>query len=483
MSKIELKKLTNELLLLSKFNKIKKLRKLSKKYLAVDIAEALNEIQKANIAKIIRMLDSKTSTEVFKNLNSKLQRYIINVFSLIEIRDILLNNFFADEIVDIFHDFPIVTQSKVLKAIPKNTRIEVAKLLKYKDDTAGSIMSVNFIKLKPEWNSNYAIEKIKKSRNIIEETNFYYVVDQNDKLLGSINLHDLIFSDEKTKLKDLIKLNTPYVNINNDQEIVTKVFQKYDLTEVPVIDNDQKLVGIIIIDEIVDILEEEATEDIEKLAGILPTENTYFEIPILKMVKLRTFWLLFLMVSATLSQLVITLFMSIYKINNNTSISNANKITLIVTTMLVPVIPLISGTSGNAGSQSSIMVVRGLSLGVIKTNDWYKILWKELRVGAIIGLILVPINFIRMYIVDIFTLKGDFKLNKDHWYVIIILSCSLFITVCVAKTVGGILPVIAKVCKIDPAVIAAPLLTTIVDAFSTFIFFSISLIFFFSLIS
>ncbi len=462
-------------------NDIKGLRKLVSENNSVDVADALMKLERIYAVKVIRVLESDIAADVFTYLNNDYKEYIVKTFSSIEILDIL-KELFSDDIVSLLDEMPANITTKILRATNKEIRTDINKILKYNEDTAGSIMSVDFIELKKDYTLKEALEYIKKIFKEFENTNSYYVVSTTKKLLGEVSIQDLVFNDQNMKLTDIMTKKINSVFTDSDQEEVANIFKKYDLTEAPVVNKQFKLVGIITIDDIVDIIEEENTEDIEKLAGILPSERSYFELSIRKMVKLRVFWLLFLMVSATLSQAVINVFMKIYNVNDDVK-TVTDEITLVVTTMIVPVIPLISGTSGNAGSQSSIMVVRGLSLGTVKTSDWLRIIYKELRVGILVGSILLPVNFIRMYVIDVFENKWNWKLDQNHWDIIVSLSLSLLITIIISKIIGGILPVIAKIIKIDPAVIAAPLLTTLVDALSTAIFFSINLAFFFRLIS
>ncbi len=480
MESIDFEKISIKLREYVKNNNIRELRSFCKEYSEIDIADALTKLEDLDVLKVIRSLNSETSAEIFRNLNNEYKKYVIETFSNIEILDIL-QEFFTDDIVELLDEMPANITKKILKSVNKEIRQDINKILKYDDSTSGSIMSVEFIEIRDNKNLKEALEIVKKNYEESKETNNFYVINDKRKLLGYVTLKDIIFNSDEKNISEIMKKNVIFVHTFSDQEEAVELFKKYELTDLPVVNKQNKLVGIITFDDIVDVIEEEATEDIEKQAGILPSERSYFDISPFKMVKLRVFWLLFLMVSATLSQLAISAFMNIYKISD-TTYDGVNEITYIVTGLLVPVIPLISGTSGNAGSQTSIMVVRGLSIGSIKIKDWYQIIIKELQVGLIIGIILVIINFLRMYIIDVIEL-GTWELDKNHWYVIIILSLSLLITILLSKTIGGILPIIAKLFKIDPAVIAAPLLTTLVDALSTTIFFSISLIFFSELIT
>ncbi len=480
MKQLNYKNLANSMQKCIQNNQIIKLRSLIQKYSEPDIADALSLLEKIDILKIIRSLDSESAAEIFTHLNTDIKEYIITSFSNVEILDIL-NEIFTDEIIEILDEMPANITKKILHSADKETRDDINKILKYDPQTAGSIMSVDFIELRNYWDISKALEYIRDKQKYTEDISSFYVINDKRKILGIIRLENLIFNSVDKKIEEIMDKTIISVNTEDDQEDVALKFKKYDLNEMPVVNKQNKLIGVITIDDVIDVIDEEATEDIEKLAGILPTEKSYFEISTYNMVKVRTFWLLFLMISATLSQLVISWFMKIYHVDKS-SATDVNQITTIVTTMLVPVIPLISGTSGNAGSQASTMVVRNISLGYIKAKDWYRVMYKEFKAGCFIALVLIFANFIRMYIIDIITLH-NFALDKDSWFIIIILSLSLFVTILLSKIIGGILPIISKQLKIDPAVIAAPLLTTLVDALSTMIFFAISLIFFSQMIT
>ena len=482
MKNINISELKNSLISLSNQNQIILLRKLVDNYNDFDIAFALSKIETKIVLKILRMLTSNKVADIFSYLNLDQQEKIITAFSSIEISNFLANCF-SDDVVDLIEELPAKIVRKILRASPEKVRKDINKILSYQENTAGSIMNVNFIKVYQKQTIENVIQTIKNKLNFLEETNIFYVVNYRKELCGSISLSKIFFNKNALVIDDLYQKNIPFVFVDEDQEKVAKKMTEYDLNQIPVVDKSLKLLGIITIDDIVDVIEAETTEDIEKQAGILPSEKTYFQLSVLKLVKLRVFWLLFLMISATLSQVAISFFMHIYHVDSgaHAHVINFNSTTMVVTYLLVPLIPLVSGTCGNAGSQSSIMVVRGLSLGYIKTRDWYRIIWKETQVGFLIGMILISINFIRM--LAIFAIQEhSFNLAHQQWYAIATLSLALLTTIIISKVVGGILPIISKKFKIDPAVIAAPLLTTLVDALSTTIFFALSLIFFASLI-
>ncbi|WP_342252630.1 magnesium transporter [Spiroplasma endosymbiont of Amphibalanus improvisus] len=459
-------------------HKIIDLRKLISSHQPADVSEALSHLEKEEILKVIRWLDTATAADVFSYLDNDIKEYIINVFSSDEIEKIL-EDVYADDIVDVIEEMPANIVAKILKSVNSDTREKINKILRYIENTAGYIMSVNNLELLISDTPRDALKKIRDNKELIEETDYFYVIDKYHHLAGMISLRTLIFSKQDENLESIMERNFKSVKTNTDQEEVLQIFKKYDINVLPVVSEQNRLMGIITVDDIIDVLEEETTEDIHKLAGITPTEKNYFETSVFRMVKSRSGWLMFLMISATLSQIVITCFTNLY--NVDTSSDNSNIINYIVNGLLIPMLPIISGTSGNAGSQSSTTVIRALSLRQVKTKEYGRVLYKELRVSLIVGLILITVNFLRMVI--IYLSIGDHLIDNYEWYAIATLSIALYLTVVIAKLVGSALPIFAKAIKLDPAIMAAPLLTTIVDALSTAIFFSVGLIFFYQYIS
>ncbi|AGR40777.1 magnesium transporter [Spiroplasma taiwanense] len=467
---IKIEKLINE-------NNIKELRKLSEDHYPQDIADALEQLEDKQIILALRVFTTDISSEIFPFLDNEIQEEIITKWNSKQIKE-LFDELYTDDIVDILEEMPSNIVKKILRASTPESRLQINEILKYNDETAGSIMNVDYTKLRTEWTVTKAIEKIRDKNSINENQTTFYVVDNLNNLKGIIELKDLIFSKGTEKIKNVMDERVLYSYTTDDQEVVVELFKKYDITTLPIINNQQKLVGIVTVDDIIDVIEEEATEDIHKMAGINPIENEYFKTSIWKMVKSRSIWLLFLMVSATLSQMVISTFMKIYGTVDSIHNSNGNwDITYIVTMLLTPLLTVISGTAGNAGSQSSTMVVRALSLKQVDTSDFAKVLWKEFRVASITGIILVSINFIRIIIIYSIEYRGNLN-HIELWYSIATLSIAMYIALICSKLIGGSLPIVAKKIKIDPAVMAAPLLTTLVDALSTAVFFSVGLIFF-----
>jgi magnesium transporter len=477
-SKENVRELQEKLELLLKEDKFRELRKMLVDYFPVDIAEALIEMDNPKYSIVLlRLVPNDTAAEIFTYLSTEMQEDIVQTMNNGEIRD-LMSEIFTDDIVDILEEMPSNIVKKILRATTKEDREKINQILKYEDDTAGSIMSVEFIKLREQNTVKDAILKVRQWKELADEFNICYIVDEFNNLKGWIELKELILNEESTPIADVMQHKFVFANTKTDQEEVAEIFKKYDITSLPIVNTQNKLVGIITVDDVIDVIDEEATEDIHKMAGISPTEDAYFKTSVWKMVRSRSVWLLFLMVSATLSQIVITAFMNLYHVSEGTTTTNGTyDITFIVTMLLTPLLTVISGTNGNAGSQASTMVVRAISLREVQTKDFLRVAWKELRVAAICGLILIAVNFVRMEIIWAVSIR-DTMFDKVHWFTIATTSIAMYATIIVAKVVGGTLPIIAKAVKMDPAVMAAPLLTTLVDALSTAVFFGVGMAFF-----
>lgn len=480
--KIDIDLLSENLKTLLEVKDVKQLRELADKNYPVDIAEAISKLDIKLIIIGLRLFTGDVSSEIFTELDIQLQGAIVEMMTSSEVKA-LFEEIYTDDFVDILDELPSNIVKKILSASSNETRMNVNEILQYDEQTAGGIMSIEYIKLKEDITVTAAIERIRRIHVYMEEVDDFFVVDSSNGLKGTISLKDLIFTDGNKIISEIMDERIMYVSTSTDQEEVAGLFLKYNLQTLPVVNAQQKLVGIVTIDDVIDIIEEEATEDIHKMAGISPTEDSYFKTSVFKMVRSRSIWLLFLMVSATLSQIVISAFMSIYGVNDTVTIAQGEvSIQTVVLVLLVPLLTVISGTAGNAGSQASTMIVRAISLHEVEPKDAGRVMWKEFRVAAITGLILISVNFVRMIIIYAVQENGDFN-HKEYWYAIAVVSIAMFLTLIIAKVVGGLLPLFAKVVKLDPAVMAAPLLTTLVDALSTAIFFSVGLIFYGYLIS
>jgi len=356
----------------------------------------------------------------------------------------IINNMMADDAADLFEEMPANIVKKILASANAETRRDINHLLRYPEFSAGSIMTVEYVDLKESLTVTEALERVRKVGMDSETINTLYVVDKGRKLLGALTLRKLLLSEEDQTVGEIMHENVISINTHTDQEDVARQFKKYDFTAMPVVDNENRLVGIITVDDVVDILEEEATEDIEKMAAIVPTDKPYMKTGVFETFRKRIPWLLLLMVSATFTGGIISRF------------EDALGACVVLTTF----IPMIMDTGGNAGGQASVTIIRGLSLDDIAFKDFFRVCWKELRVSLVCGVTLAICNFAKVLLIDRVTIP-----------VAIVVCLTLLVAVMVAKLVGCTLPMIAKKLGFDPAVMASPFITTIVDALALIVYF------------
>ena len=414
-----------------------------------DIAEILDEIDdNEKRIRIFRLLPKTIAADVFADLDLDNQQNIITSLSMKEAGTIL-DNLFADDAVDLIEEMPANIVTKLLKNTTKETRADINFLLKYPINSAGSIMNTAYIDLKENITVNQAIEKLRKEKEDTETLNICFVLDKERKLKGAIFLKDLLFNKPETLIKDIMETKVLYVNTYDDQEEVANSFSKYDVNTMPVVDSENRMVGIITIDDIVDIMEQEATEDIEKMAAISPTDKPYMKTSVFETWKKRIPWLLLLMISATFTGKIIQTYEE----------------ALASYVILTSFIPMFMDTGGNAGGQASATIIRGISLKEIEFKDIFKIIWKEFRVAILTGITLAAANFIKLLVID--------KVNMS---IASVVCLTLIITIIFAKIVGCTLPLLAKKVGFDPAVMASPFITTIVDALSLITYFQIATI-------
>lgn len=412
----------------------------------VDIAQLFEEIDRHHMIKFFRVLPKDIAADVFSYIPTELQAFIIESITDFEIKHIIEDLFF-DDTVDLIEEMPAVVVKKVLKNTDENMRKLINQFLNYPEDSAGSIMTIEFVDLKKEMTVKKALEHIRKTGIDKETINTCYVIDANRKLEGIVSIRRLILSNGDELVEDIMNTDIIYIHTYDDQEKIAMLFKKYDLTSMPVVDNEIRLVGIITVDDVVDIIDQENTEDIHKMAAMAPSEEEYLKTSVFTLAKNRIMWLLILMISATITGNIISKFQDVLQ-------------TIVI---LATYMPMLMNTGGNAGSQSSTLAIRGLALGEIRPRDFYKIVWKEFRVSILVGAMLATVNFFRILIFD----KVDITIG-------IVVCVSLFFTVIVAKIVGGLLPLLAQKLKLDPAIMASPLITTIVDAVSLTIYFTMS---------
>ena len=439
-----------ELLNSKKFREAKTL--LSEKQI-VDIAYAIKDFEAEEIIKIIRLMNKDMASDLFSELPLSVETEVLSKLTDKE-AVVIINEMYADDATDVLDEMPANIVRRILKGCNKDTRSDINKLLNYPEDSAGSLMTVEYAELKDGLTIREAIKILKKEINEYETINVCYVVAKDRKLIGHISLKDILLADTDDLIFDVAVKDTICVKTSTDQEEVAKLFKKYDLTVMPVVDSEDRLVGIITIDDIMDIMEEETTEDIEKMAAISPSDKPYLEIGVFETWKARIPWLLLLMISATFTGGIISSFES----------------SLAILPILTAYIPMLMDTGGNAGSQASVTIIRGLSLNQVNFKDLGKVIFKELKVATMVGLTLAITNFLKLILID----KMLFKNTAITIQVAIAICITIFMIVVVAKLIGCTLPILTKKLGFDPTVMASPFITTIVDAVGLLVYFQVA---------
>lgn len=412
----------------------------------VDIAELLEELDVHTALLIFRMLSKDLAVEVFAHFSVEHQRNIIAKVTDKELKDIVEELFF-DDMIDIIEEMPANIVKKILKHAKEEERSLINQFLKYPPESAGSIMTIEYVDLKKHMTVGDALRHIKRTGLDKETVYTCYVTDKNRKLEGTVSLRKLVISDEDKSIEEIMNKDVIYVTTHDDQETVANVFKRYGFLALPVVDKEERLTGIITVDDIMDVIDQEATEDFQKMAAMAPSEERYLDTSILNLAKHRIVWLLVLMISATFTGRIIRKYEDVLQ-------------SIVVLTAFIP---MLMDTGGNSGSQSSTLIIRGLALGEIELKDAGRVLWKEFRISTIVGLILAIVNFFRIYLFD--TVGPMVALT---------VSFTLFLTVIISKVVGSLLPIAAKRLDIDPAIMAGPLITTVVDALSLILYFKIA---------
>ncbi len=420
----------------------------------VDIAEMFYDVSDEDILKLYRLLNKDMAADVFTNMDSDLQKRLIEVMSDKELREVL-DDMFLDDTVDLMGEMPASIVNRLLKNSSPDMRGLINQFLKYPDGSAGSIMTIEFVDLKEDMTVDAAFSRIRE--NAIDKETIYtcYVTDERRVLKGVVSVHQLLIAPLDKKISELMDSHEIFAHTYDSQEEVALNFSKYGLIAMPVVDTENRLVGIVTVDDAMDVLEEETTEDIEKMAAITPTDKPYLKSSVWEIWKKRIPWLLLLMVSATFTGKIISSFEE----------------ALAVFPMLTAFIPMIMDTGGNAGGQASVTIIRGLAIDEIHMRDIIKIMWKELRVSILVGVSLAVVNFAKIFLVDNLMLGADVTVN-----VALVICITLAITVIIAKIIGSTLPILAKRIGFDPAVMASPFITTIVDALALLVYFRIATI-------
>ena len=416
---------------------------------AADIASLCGELDE-KVALVFRLLPKEQAAEVFVELDSDQQELLIQSFSNTELKEVL-DELYLDDTVDIVEEMPANVVKRILKHSDPEMRKSINEILKYPDDSTGSIMTTEFVDLKEDMTVEAALKRIRRTGPDKETINVCYVIDEGRHLIGLLSIRTLLLADDDDIIGDIMERNFISVQTLDDQETTAQALSKYDFLALPVVDTENRLVGIVTVDDAMDVLQEEVTEDIEKMAAILPSDKPYLKTGPLETWKARTPWLLVLMLSATFTGIILTHFES----------------ALASCAILTSFIPMLSGTGGNSGTQASTAVIRALSLGEVRFSDLVRVLWKEFRVSICCGLCLAAANFIKMMLVDRWLLH-----NPTVTPTVALVVCATLIgTVMVAKLVGCSLPILAEKVGFDPAVMASPFISTIVDSLSLLIYF------------
>ena len=416
---------------------------------AADIA-ALCEEMDDKVPLMFRLLPKELAAEVFVELDSDEQEILIRSFSNTELKEVL-DELYLDDTVDIVEEMPAIVVKRILQHSDPDTRKSINEILKYPDDSAGSIMTTEFVDLKETMTVEDALKRIRRTGPDKETINICYVIDDGRHLLGLLSIRTLLLSEEDDVIHDIMQTNIISVQTLDDQEAVARSLSKYGFLALPVVDQENRLVGIITVDDAMDVLQEEVTEDIEKMAAMLPSDKPYLKTGIFEPFKARIPWLLLLMISATFTGQIISTF------------ENA----LAAATILTAYIPMLMDTGGNCGSQASVSVIRGISLNEIEFSDLLQVIWKEIRVAVICGVALSAANFVKLMLVDRLLFHNQLVTIP----VAAVICSTMVCTVLCAKLVGCTLPLLAKKIGFDPAVMASPFITTIVDAISLLIYF------------
>ncbi|MBQ9841057.1 MAG: magnesium transporter [Erysipelotrichaceae bacterium] len=425
---------------------VKRVREIFDTYNIVDLADIVGELEISEALFIFKVLRKEVSGQVFTYLSKDKQESLVELLTNDQIKNILAE-LYSDDMMEFMDELPNELVKKILGAVSKAQREEINQLLSYAEFSCGSIMTTDFVELKRDDTIDEAMHDIKRQKRVAESISYGYVLEK-DKLVGIVSMRDIIFAPEDSLLEEIMDEEFVAVTTKDDQELAIELIKKYDLTMIPVVDDQEHLVGVITSDDVIDVMEEEATEDIHMMAAVTPLDDSYMEASILEIAKSRLPWLLVLMISAVLSETVL-----------------ARNTTLIV---LIPALtyftPMLMGSAGNAGSQAAAMVIRGITVEGLDIRSFFKVFWKELQVGIICGFVMFVVNYFRVVLTMPTVSSG----------VALVSSASVFVAIVVAKLVGGLTPLVAKLFHLDPAVLASPLIATVCDALSLSVYFALA---------
>ncbi len=416
----------------------------------VDIAEYLETLDNEKRLMVFRLLPKDISAEVFSYMDNDQRTRIMEALDDAEAMR-LIDDMFIDDAVDFLEELPASVVKRMLMGCDEKKRQLINQFLRYPENSAGSIMTIEYMEFRLGTTVGQAMAEIRRTGVDKETINTLYIIDESRKLLGTVGLRKLLLATDD-KLVDVL-MNTQVISVHttDDQEVVADTVRKYDLLSIPVVDHEDRLVGIITVDDIVDVIEEENTEDFEKMAAMLPSDDEYLKTSVFEMAKNRLPWLLIMMVLSTVTGMIITHFEGV--LSSTAGIGVA----------LMASVPMLMGTGGNCGSQASTLAIRGLALGEIEFKDIFRVLWREVRVALMLGLVLAVVNFARIWF-----------LTPDNRSVALVVSIAMFVTVLIAKAVGCTLPLLAKAIHLDPALMASPIITTVVDAASLMVLFTVA---------
>lgn len=431
--------------------KFKELKEKLENMHPVDIVDILDEpeIDKKQMVLLFRLLSKEEAADVFTDMNSDMREYLINALTDSELEEVM-DEMYLDDAVDVLEEMPANVVDRLLSATDEETRQKINVLLQYPEDSAGSIMNVEYISLRKEMTVEEAILKIRQV-GINRETIYTCYVTEKKKLIGTVDVKDLLTAGESRLIEEIMEENVVTAKTLDDQEAVAKLIRKYGLIAIPIIDYENCLVGIVTVDDAMFVLQDEVTEDIQIMAGVSPNEESYFGTSVFQHAKNRTFWLMFLMLSATISGVLLAHYED----------------AMAVMPVLITFIPMLMGVGGNSGSQSSTLVIRGLAVGEIEMKDILRVIFKEVRVGLVVGSLLALVNGIRVWV-----------MYRQDMMLCLALGITIIAIVCIAKSIGCTLPLIAKRLGMDPAIMAAPLISTILDTCSLLVYFRVVTVFF-----
>ena len=411
----------------------------------VEEMDEVDEFGERELTLLYRILPKEMAADVFTYMDSGMQRVLINAFSDKELRDVI-DELYIDDTVDIIEEMPANVVSRILKNTDTDTRKQINQLLNYPKDSAGSVMTTEFVYLKKDSTVKEAFDQIRRI-GLVKETVYTCYVTENRRLLGVVTVLDMLVADYETHIEDIMETNVISVNTHDDQETAAQMLSKYDLAAIPVVDGDNRLVGIVTFDDAMDVIRDEDTEDIEKMAAMLPSDRPYMKQSIWQIWKQRIPWLILLMVSATFTGMILSKFED----------------ALSVVPALTIFIPMLMDTGGNSGGQASVTIIRGMSLNEIHFRDIFKVIWKELRVGILCAATIAAVVFVKVIFID-----------QKGVSIAAVVAITIFFVIVIAKLVGCTLPMLAKKIGFDPAVMASPFITTIVDALSLLVYFAIA---------